>query len=198
MVDRNKKWTETAPLISIALLHSLVKTRDGNAGHTSVTNLDVHDIARLGRTFGIGAFYVVTEVPSQQAHAARIVDHWISGHGAVYNPHRMEALKIVSIVDNLEAVRKQETDRTGTIPALVGTAARKISNKIIDYADVYDRMLCAGSPVVLVFGTGSGLHEEAVRECDAFLKPITGIGDYNHLSVRSAATITIDRIFSSM
>ena len=198
MVDRNKKRSETAPLISIALLHSLVKTRDGKSGHTSVTNLDVHDIARLGRTYGIGAFYVVTEVPSQQAHAARIMDHWITGHGAAYNPHRMAALKIVSVVENLETVQEQEKDRTGTVPALIGTAARKISNKIIDYADVYDRMLSAGSPVVLVFGTGSGLHEEAVRKCDAFLKPITGIGDYNHLSVRSAATITIDRIFSSM
>ena len=198
MADRNSKWSEASPLISLALMHSLVRTRTGESGHTSVTNLDVHDLARLARTYGLGTFYIVSPVESQQAHVKRIMDHWTTGFGATYNPHRAEALRIVQICSDLEAVLAAESDRHGRKPVLIGTAARKISNKIIDYGDVYDRMLSAGSPIVLVFGTGHGLHEDAARKCDAFLKPITAGEDYNHLSVRSAATITVDRIFSSM
>lgn len=198
MVERNSTWPEKAPLISIALMHVMVRTRQGTSGHTSVTNLDVHDLARLSRTYGLGAFYVVTPVASQQNHARRIIEHWTVGPGAAYNPDRCVALQTVRIVDSLESVISAEMEKHGREPSLVGTAATEICNKTIDYGDVYDRMLSAGSPVVLVFGTGSGLHDEAVRKCDAFLKPIRGVDEYNHLSVRSAATITVDRLFSSM
>jgi hypothetical protein len=47
---------------------------------------------------------------------------------------------------------------------------------------------------VLVFGTGWGLTEEVLGRADDLLEPILGTGAYNHLSVRSAAAIILDRL----
>jgi len=48
--------------------------------------------------------------------------------------------------------------------------------------------------LLLVFGTGWGLTEEVTEKLDFMLEPIYGLGDFNHLSVRSAISIIIDRI----
>ncbi len=198
MAQRNTRRHSKNDLISIVLMHSDVMMRDGSPGCTSVTNLDVHDLARLSRTFGLHACFLVTPVVSQQQHATRIIDHWTAGHGAEYNPDRKEAISTVRISESLAKVKQDLCEDYDNSPMLIGTAARIITNKVIDYGDVCDRMLSADRPVALVFGTGWGLHENAVRMCDAFLKPIDGIDDYNHLSVRSAVAITIDRLISTM
>ncbi len=172
----------------------MIKKRDGSLGFTSITNLDIHDIARLSKTYELGKFFVVSPVGSQKEHANAIVEHWTKGFGSTYNHFRKKAFEKVEIIDTLEDCVAFIKDKTGKEPVIVGTAAKKIFNKIIDYSDVCDKMLSAGFPVLLVFGTGWGLHEEAASKCHYFLEPIEGVGDYNHLSVRSAVTITIDRI----
>ena len=48
--------------------------------------------------------------------------------------------------------------------------------------------------VVLIFSTAWGLDQAVIDEADYVLAPISGISDYNHLSVRSAAAITLDRL----
>ncbi|HEY6838272.1 MAG TPA: RNA methyltransferase, partial [Geobacteraceae bacterium] len=56
-------------------------------------------------------------------------------------------------------------------------------------------MVCdAEQPYLLVFGTGWGLTEELFERADLVLRPIKGPGSYNHLSVRSAAAIILDRL----
>jgi len=52
-------------------------------------------------------------------------------------------------------------------------------------------------PVLLLFGTAHGLAQEILEQCDLSLPPIKGGTDYNHLSVRSAASIIIDRLLGS-
>ncbi len=185
-------------LISIALMHYLIKKRDGEVGFTSITNLDIHDIARLSRTFGIGKYYVVSPVESQQKHALDVVEHWTKGYGSTYNSFRKEAMELVSVIDTLDSVIEDVKDRFGKNPLIIGTAAQNISNKTIDYSTLCDKMLSADCPIVLVFGTGWGLHEEAVNKCDYFLEPIEGTGEYNHLSVRSAVTIIVDRLINKI
>ena len=62
------------------------------------------------------------------------------------------------------------------------------------------RRACAPSwrrstePHLLVFGTGWGLAPEVIERADLVLEPICGPTDYNHLSVRSAAAIILDRL----
>jgi hypothetical protein len=50
---------------------------------------------------------------------------------------------------------------------------------------------------LLLFGTAWGLTEEVFTMVDGILPPITGSGDYNHLSVRSAVAIMLDRILGT-
>jgi hypothetical protein len=47
---------------------------------------------------------------------------------------------------------------------------------------------------LLIFGTGWGIAEEIVNRADHRLEPIKGVENYNHLAVRSAAAIILDRI----
>jgi hypothetical protein len=51
-------------------------------------------------------------------------------------------------------------------------------------------------PYLIVLGTGYGLTNECIEEYGSMvLTPIDGIAEYNHLSVRSAAAIMVDRLF---
>jgi hypothetical protein len=50
-----------------------------------------------------------------------------------------------------------------------------------------------GTPFLILFGTGWGLTQEVKDSSDYVLVPIEGKG-YNHLSVRSAVAIILDRL----
>jgi hypothetical protein len=46
-------------------------------------------------------------------------------------------------------------------------------------------------------GTGWGVTETILAQADHALEPIQGGTDYNHLSVRSAAAIILDRVLGT-
>ena len=48
--------------LSIALIHHPVLDKNRDIVATAVTNLDIHDIARSARTYGVGRYYVVTPI----------------------------------------------------------------------------------------------------------------------------------------
>ena len=52
--------------VSVALLHYPVYDKNRQVVATAVTNLDLHDIARAAKTFGLFRYYVVTPVPEQR------------------------------------------------------------------------------------------------------------------------------------
>jgi len=177
----------------VALVHHPVLDKNGAVVTTAVTNMDVHDIARLSRTYGVRAFYVCTPVPTLQRLVTRIIWHWETGPGAVYNETRKEALAVVRVVDELDAAVTDVERETGVLPRLVATSAREGANRL-SYGALRDEIRADGRPVLLVFGTGWGLTTEVLDRCDALLEPVRGTGDYNHLSVRSAAAIILDRL----
>jgi hypothetical protein len=74
-------------------------------------------------------------------------------------------------------------------PLVVATAARKSPNTV-DY-----HQLRHEGPLLLVLGTGWGLTDELMAGCDARLAPVQASSDYNHLSVRSACAIILDRLY---
>ncbi|NPV88618.1 RNA methyltransferase [Coprothermobacteraceae bacterium] len=159
---------------------------------TSVTNLDIHDIARLSRTYSLSDFWVVTPVKAQQEMIERILSYWNSDAGKAYNPHRAEALSLVRIAESLDAVSSELQKRYGRPPKLVATDARPYPN-MVDYEFVRN-LVKDEEPVVLILGTGHGIAYEVIQRMDYFLAPIRPKADYNHLSVRSAASILVDRI----
>ncbi|MFH1982034.1 MAG: RNA methyltransferase [Pseudomonadota bacterium] len=178
--------------LSIALAHHPVQNKNGDTITSAVTNLDVHDLARAARTYGLDTVFVVTPLEDQARLIGRLVAHWVTGHGAVYNPKRREALEGVQIVESLAAVRAAVTRRHGTAPKMVATAARP-PGAVIDYA-AFRTLLTDGTPYVLVFGTAWGLSPSFMETADHVLAPIQGPGPYNHLSVRAAAAIILDRL----
>ena len=177
----------------IALVHYPVLDPKGHVIATSVTNLDIHDIARLSRTYNVKGYYIVQPGEEQKDLTARLVGYWTKGHGSKVNPDRKEALSLVSVVDSLEDAEAVIAEKEGDRPYLVGTSA-KIRKNIVDYGELRHIMEQGEKPYLLVFGTGHGLTEETMERMDYILKPIVGRGEYNHLSVRSAVSIILDRL----
>ena len=56
------------------------------------------------------------------------------------------------------------------------------------------KLIEEGRVVLLLFGTAWGLHDELLETVDYVLAPVTGRNGYNHLSVRTAAAIIMDRL----
>jgi len=179
----------------LALVHHPVYDKTGAVVTTAVTNLDVHDIGRLARTFAARGFYVCTPVATLQRLVNRIIRHWETGPGATYNPTRKEALALVRLATDLDAAIADVERETGSMPRLVGTTARAGGARL-SFEALRERLDAAAPPVLLVLGTGWGLTAEVLRRCDDVLDPIRGVGEYNHLSVRSAAAIILDRLHS--
>ena len=181
--------------IYVALLHHPVYNKTGAIVTTAITNLDLHDIARTSTTFALGGYYVVNPQPAQRELAGRITSHWVSGFGAEYNPNRGEALGNIRIVPELSDALADIEQRCGKRPKTIATAAKGAEGAV-----GYSRMretLEEGGPHVLLFGTGWGLTRDFLASCDYMLKPIEGIGGYNHLPVRSAVAIILDRLLSN-
>ncbi|CAB5168058.1 protein of unknown function aq_054 [Olavius algarvensis associated proteobacterium Delta 3] len=179
----------------MALIHYPVLNRNGDIIAAAVTNLDLHDIARAARTYGVRAVYVVTPLEDQKVLAERIIDHWVSGIGSEYNPKRREALELIRIQDSLDGVLADMVQRGVGTPRIVATTARSRSRSIDDW--VLKEKMAKGSPYLLLLGTAWGLAEEMFASADFILDPIKGIAKYNHLSVRSAASIFFDRLLGN-
>ncbi|MDD2302881.1 MAG: RNA methyltransferase [Eubacteriales bacterium] len=161
---------------------------------TSLTNLEIHDMARTCMTFGIDLCYIVSPLARQREIAERLVHHWVDGYGATYNPARGEALRRVRISPDIDTVLKDFG--SSRRPLIIGTSSRKREAKTMSSGDFHDLVTKGQQPALVLFGTGWGLAEEVVDLCDRMLEPISGAGDYNHLSLRVALGIILDRIFS--
>jgi len=86
----------------VALLHHPVTDRNKQIITSSVTNMDLHDIARSCRTFGVKRYFVVHPSQDEQALNRRILSHWASGYGERSHPTRKDALNLVELVPTLK------------------------------------------------------------------------------------------------
>ncbi len=183
----------TPPPLWIALLHQPVLNRERKIITTAITNLDVHDIARSARTYDLRGYFVVTPIETQRELAQRIVEHWCRGHGATRVPERGEALSLVQTASTLDEVIASIESENGSRPLLVATSARP-ERATLGFTALAER-ISHGEAVLLLLGTGWGLADEVFEGVDEVLEPIeTPGGDYNHLSVRCAASVMMDRL----
>lgn len=185
----NAQKKDTA--LYLALIHHPVVNKKGAVVGSAVTNMDLHDIARAGRTFGVKGYYVVTPYEDQIVLAQQIMDHWTKGAGSKVNPARKSALERVRVVKTLEDACREIEAKEGRAVVKIATSAAAGDNAV-SCGRLRQRL--NGAPHVLVFGTAWGLAEEVLNQCDCILEPILGAGSYNHLSVRSAASIYLDRL----
>ncbi|MDR2893266.1 MAG: tRNA (guanosine(37)-N1)-methyltransferase TrmD [Deltaproteobacteria bacterium] len=196
----------------IALLHYPVLDKDGKSTAVSLTNLDIHDISRSSCSYGLGAFFVVTPLQDQRFILDKVLEHWVCGPGGQSNPDRKQALSKVVAADNLEEALAWVERKHGEAPLIWGSSAdwtaeaekkaRRRSGK-----SKKDRLPANGTisfdeagkilytrPAILLLGTSHGLAPEVVARCDHLLPPLRRASDYNHFSVRCAATVLLDRL----
>lgn len=176
----------------MALIHHPVYNINGEVIASAVSNLDLHDISRAAKTYGVRAFYVVTPLEDQQRLVERIISHWTEGAGARYNPDRREALSLIRLAASLETVKDEIARNADGAPKTVVTDAKPHAHSI-SYGALAE-MIRSKDPHLLLFGTAWGLTREFIDQADYVLAPITGRSGYNHLSVRSAAAVVLDRL----
>ena len=183
----------------LALLHHPVLLKHKISGTSSLTNLDVHDIARISRTYGLGGFFVATPLDDQRRLLKELLTHWIEGSGAASNPDRAEALGLVRPATSLADIVETLTESCGMAPLVIGTSARpeldrkgREKRPATPFAEV--RRSLGKRPVLLVLGTSHGLAPEVLAQCEGVLPPLRWMDSYNHLPVRAAAAVLLDRL----
>lgn len=180
----------------VGLVHFPVYNKHQETIASAITPIDIHDFARLSKAYGIEGFFVITPLEDQQALARRILRHWISGYGARYNRDRREALRLVSISMSLEMAVEEVKRREGGTITVVATDAALQKGRALSY-EALKGIIASQKTVLLLFGTAWGLHEEILGKSDHVLAPVSGRTGYNHLSVRTAAAIILDRLIGA-
>jgi len=181
-----------------ALVHYPILLGNNTCGATSVTNLDIHDMARCACTYGLASCGMITPLEDQSRLVQSLVDHWTKGQGAKSNPDRARALSLVRHSHDLKASIEYVTKYAGEAPFIVATSAKQHHSGKAPLTPLALREILCHKTVLMLFGTGQGLAEEVLSLCDAYMRPLRWLSVYNHLSVRSAYAITIDRILGDL
>lgn len=223
--------------VSVGLVHWPIKNRCGEIVATSVTNLDIHDIARACRSYGVKNYFVVNRLEGQKMFVERVLDYWKVGFGQKFNPMRKTALgmvrtastvsdvvnslgktfvvstaarslsEIIAEVDELES--KSESELVAKIDARPRDRYEIDEIKKTNFSQVQNfsfrslrKKIAEGESseqLLLLFGTGFGLHHSVLASSHGLLEPIWGASSdqYRHLSVRSAVSICLDRLLAS-
>lgn len=193
LITKNKQ--PTAPTY-LALIHHPVRDKNGDIITSSLTNLDIHDIARSSCTFGIKNYFIVHPVKAMKDLAGVILGHWSEGYGSTYNPNRSEALDLIKLVNDLDEVISTIENKHSERPVIVSTSAIP-SDSVTSFEEGRARLCTSTKPHLILLGTGWGLAESVLQQADFQLEPINGYTNYNHLSVRGAAAIILDRLLGN-
>lgn len=177
----------------VGLVHYPIYNKRMHVIASAVTNFDIHDISRTCRTYDVRRYYIIHPLDVQRDIIKKIIGYWQEGYGRTYNPDRSNALDIVCWQADIEAAAQDIEAHTGKRPYIVTTDARIYPNTV-SYGFMRKQLKEGDRPILLLFGTGFGIEAETMSKFDYILEPIYGACDYNHLCVRSAAAIILDRL----
>ncbi len=180
--------------IYLGLVHYPVNNREGDIITSSITNLDIHDISRSAITFGVNKFFIIHPNERQKEIFTKIVSFWKTDLAKYYNKDRVEALTVIDFLPSIEDSIKKVKNQDGRDPIVITTTAAKMDGQLSFSQS--KRLFKEERSILLLFGTGNGLTKEVHQKADFILEPIIGPTLYNHLSVRSAVAIVLDRLTS--
>lgn len=181
--------------LHVGLVHYPIYNRNKNVVATTITHFDVHDIARICRSYGVTKYHLIHPAEEQLMFVQRLKEHWSIGSGKEFNPLRAEAMKIITTAESIEALKKSEN-----LDLVYATSAKNHESypqiSFEGFREAFHGQKWAGKKVLILFGTGSGLVSSVYDQCDGLIEPIIGFpgSDFRHLSVRSAVAIVLDRI----
>jgi tRNA (guanine37-N1)-methyltransferase len=179
----------------LALVHHPVVDRAGTVITTALTNFDIHDLARSSMTYGLAALHLITPVTSQRDKAEHIARLWM---GDDQGEHRARALELVRTADAIETVIASLAAEYGQAPTVVATSAKATSFPAAPRRtpdELVAEHALDPSPLLILLGSGWGLADSLIPSVSRILTPIEGASDWNHLSVRSAGAVLLDRLF---
>lgn len=182
--------------LSVALIHYPVLGKQKEIVTSSITNIDLHDIARSCRTFGIANYYAVHPVKAMRRLSERILEHWEEGYGKTYNPNRGDALNLLKIVPYFDDVLHDIEKVEGKLPKIIATSAR-MTQSPTSFQQMRALLRSTDEHYLLLLGTSWGLADELLNRADIKLESIKGTTGYNHLSVRAAAAIMLEKLMAS-
>ena len=177
----------------VALVHYPVLNRRGQTVTSAITNINIHDLSRSARTFGVKRTFMITPIQEQSDLIRHIQSVWNTNEGQLHETRRAEALSRLCVEATLQDAIASITDLEGERPVIVSTSAIE-GMKDSPFEEVSTLVHDKNKPVLVMFGTGWGLAPEILNEADLKLEPISGFDDFNHLSVRAAFAIIIDRL----
>ncbi|MDR1702224.1 MAG: RNA methyltransferase [Sporomusaceae bacterium] len=180
--------------VYIGLVHYPIYNKNEEVITTAVTNFDIHDIARTARTYDIAGYFIIHPLEAQQVLVEEVMSYWRDGFGSEYNKDRKEAFSIIEIAPDIKSVMNTIAERNNSLPPItVTTDARRFANSV-SYKELREIIKTESRPCLILFGTGWGIEKTVMNSFDYILDPILGRGDYNHLPVRSAAAVILDRL----
>lgn len=182
-IDQNK------PLY-LALIHYPAVNRRGKIITATVEAFDFYDISRISLTYPITTFFIVNPLEAQKKFALRLLT---KGCVREKDVKRRKVFSKTEWQPDLETVIENITNETNTQPLIVATSAKRYSNTI-SFGQIGE-WLQQNQPILLLFGKAWGMPPELVAKADYILESIDAGTGYNHLSVRSAVSIIVDRIF---
>ncbi|HET9993581.1 MAG TPA: tRNA (guanosine(37)-N1)-methyltransferase TrmD [Kofleriaceae bacterium] len=190
-----KAFPPLAARTHLALVHHPVVDRAGTVITTALTNFDIHDLARSTMTYGLAALHLITPVTSQRDKAEHIARLWM---GDDQGEHRARALELVRTADAIETVIATLAAESGHAPTVVATSAKASSFAAAPRrtpAELVAEHALDPAPLLILLGSGWGLAEALIPSVSRILTPIEGASEWNHLSVRSAGAVLLDRLF---
>ena len=179
------------PKVTVALIHHPVLDRRGEEITSTVDHFDVMDGSRLSLTYPIWRFYVVNHVPAQRALVERLIEH---GNKAASRDEARGSFSKTIWAPDLDTVIAEHEDELGQPPTVVATSAKASARSI--GAPALRRRIAGGEPILLLFGKAWGLAPCLLDSTPLRLRPVDGGTGFNHLSVRSAMAIVIDRLLA--
>ncbi|MCK4359222.1 MAG: RNA methyltransferase [Candidatus Cloacimonetes bacterium] len=180
--------------IYVGLVHYPVYNKKRETVCTSITNLDLHDIARSCKTYGIMNLFIINPQESQKQIFIRLKKFWKSDIAKRYNIDRFDAFDIIEFVSDISSAKVWIEKKFNSQPIVISTSARKATGSL-KYKEVRD-ILRRSFPKLILFGTGNGLADKVINQSNFHLQEIKGVRNYNHLSVRSAVSVTLDRLIA--
>ncbi len=195
--DLLERFAGNAPMprISIALVHHPVAGKNGQEIASSITTLDVHDMARYGKTFGAERIYIITPVADQKVLVERMKSHWTDEeYLKKQNVRREGTVELLVTLPSVEDAVAHARTRSKRVKLLATTAQRVPGAVSTD--EWRARAAEEADEWIILFGTAYGLGKSLMERAECTLLPIDGAGAFNHLPVRGASAIILDRLIS--
>jgi hypothetical protein len=143
----------------------------------------------------LAGYHLVTPVESQRDKAAHIANLWQEEQ----KEWRARALRLCTTTAGVPESIETLTRQHGVAPIVAATSAdpaRFAAARVVTPAQLVGELQDApGVPLLVLFGTGWGLADTELPQVSRIITPISGRPTWNHLSVRSAVAILLDRLF---